>query len=76
MWVAPMMRTRAGGTMACTNTSPSGVSSSSLSPLSKRWRIGGVGAAVVAAEQLVPAVGEAGAHDEARAGWCGRRGRA
>ena len=38
MCVAPMMSTRAGGTMACRKISPSGVISRSLSPLSKRLR--------------------------------------
>ena len=40
----------AGGTMACTNTSPSGDWSSSLSPVSKRSSMVGVGVAVVTAE--------------------------
>ena len=71
MWVAPMTSTRAGGTMACRNTSPSGVTCSSLSPLSKRLADRSVGARVVALEHLAPAVGEARAHHQAAAAGAG-----
>ena len=65
MWVAPMMSTRAGGTMACTNTSPSGVSMQLALAALEALADGVVHALVVAAEHLVPAVGEARAHDDA-----------